>query len=50
MCGILIVKVENIIPSSSAVISFLKTVAGRAETGSSKEKIGLREPRKLLIL
>jgi hypothetical protein len=50
MFGILIRNVEYNIPSPFAGISFLKTVAGRTETGKSKWKLGFREPRKLLIL
>jgi hypothetical protein len=49
VCGILILNVGYNIPSPSAGISFLKSVASRTETGNNKEKIGLREPRKLLI-
>jgi hypothetical protein len=42
MCGILILNVGYNIPSPSAGISFLKSLAGRTETGNSKEKIGFR--------
>jgi len=38
MCGIFILNIEYNIPSPPAVISFLKTVAGRTETGKSKDK------------
>jgi hypothetical protein len=47
MFGIFIPNVEYNILSPSAGIYFLKTVAGRTETGKSKGKIGFREPRKL---
>jgi hypothetical protein len=40
----LVRNVEHNIPSSAG-ISFLKSVAGRIETGRAKGKRGFREPR-----